>query len=81
MRLSEHPPYIFLKEGKAVGIAVDLLSMVYERTGIKFQYGMASTPFPDALKGLIQREGPDLICSLRVTPEREKGNCSRKTAP
>ncbi len=72
VRFSEHPPYLFSKKGKPVGIAVDMLNVVSEHTGIKFQYGMASPPFPVILKGLIEHEGPDMICSLRFTSEREE---------
>jgi signal transduction histidine kinase/ABC-type nitrate/sulfonate/bicarbonate transport system substrate-binding protein len=79
VRFSEHPPYIFSNDGKPVGIAVDLHKLVFERTGIKFQYGMASPPFTVSLKGLIQHTGPDLISSLAVTPEREKKISFTKT--
>jgi two-component system sensor histidine kinase EvgS len=72
VRLAEHAPYLYSKDGKPVGIAVDLINAVSERTGIKFQFAMASPPFSADLKDLIQHEGPDVITSLNPTPEREK---------
>jgi len=72
VRVTDHLPYLYAKDGKPVGIAVDLINAVSERTGIKFDFVMPSPPFSADLKGLIQHKGPDLIASLVSTPEREK---------
>jgi len=68
----QHPPFFYVKDGKVVGIAVDLLNEVAERTGLTFQYEPNPDHFADVLKGLIDHEGPDLVGALMPTPEREE---------
>ena len=72
VRLSEHPPLMFTKDGKPVGIAVDLMNVVSERTGVALEFTSGPLPFPAALEGLVRHEGPDVIARLNPTPEREK---------
>jgi PAS domain S-box-containing protein len=72
VRVTDSPPYLYYKDGKPFGIAVDLINAVSERTGIKFHFVMPSPPFSVDLKGMIQHTGPDLISTLMPTPEREK---------
>ncbi len=72
VRVTDSPPYLYYKDGKPFGIAVDLINAVSERTGIKFHFVMPSPPFSVDLEGLIQHAGPDLISTLVATPEREK---------
>lgn len=72
VRVTDSAPYLYSKDGKPVGIAVDMINAVSERTGIKFHFVMPSPPFSADLKGLIQHAGPDLIATLMPTPEREK---------
>jgi PAS domain S-box-containing protein len=72
VRVTDSAPYLYSKDGKPVGIAVDMINAVSERTGIKFHFVMPSPPFSTDLKRLIQHAGPDLIATLMPTPEREK---------
>jgi len=72
VRVTDSAPYLYPKDGKPVGIAVDMINAVSERTGIKFHFVMPSPAFSTDLKGLIQHAGPDLIATLMPTPEREK---------
>jgi formate hydrogenlyase transcriptional activator len=72
VRLVQYPPYLFSKDDKNVGITVDLLNEVTEKTGIKFRFDTDSPPFKLALRGIIQHEGPDLFIALTPNPEREK---------
>ena len=72
VRVTDFAPYLYTKDGKPVGIAVDLINAVSERTGINFNFVLPSPLFSDDLKGLIKHSGPDLIATLTPTPEREK---------
>jgi two-component system, NarL family, sensor histidine kinase EvgS len=44
VRVTDSPPYLYYKDGKPFGIAVDLINAVSERTGIKFHFVMPSPP-------------------------------------
>lgn len=68
----QHPPYLYLKDGKVVGIAVDFLNKISENTGIKFQYKNKLDKFTDVLNGLKDHKGPDLVTAIMPTPKREK---------
>jgi len=72
VRFWQHPPYFYLKDGKVVGLAVDLLNTISENTGITFQYKNNLDNFSDVLKGLKEHTGPDLVGAMMPTPEREK---------
>jgi ABC-type amino acid transport substrate-binding protein/ABC-type nitrate/sulfonate/bicarbonate transport system substrate-binding protein len=73
VRVVNIPPYIILKEGaEPEGISIDYLNFIAERTGVKFEFRFSGKPFPEALDGLIEHSGPDLISSMLPTPEREK---------
>ena len=75
----QHPPFFYSKDGKVVGIAVDLLNAISKNTGIKFQIKNRLDRFSDVLKGLKEHEGPDLVGALMPTTERE--NSIRFTIP
>ncbi len=68
----KHPPLFYLKDGKVVGIAVDLLNTISENTGLSFQYENRLDPFADVLKGLKDHNGPDVVGALMPTADREK---------
>jgi len=61
-----------LIDGKPVGIAVDFIEEISERTGIKFHFVMNSPSFSIDLKRLMEHTGPDMISTLMPTLEREK---------
>ena len=69
---TDHAPLMSFKGGKPFGISADLLNEVSERTGIKFDIVKPLRDFPSALKGLTDRDGPDLMAGLNPTPKREK---------
>ena len=68
----KHQPLFYLKDGKVVGIAVDLLNKISADTGLSFQYENRLDLFADVLKGLKDQNGPDLVGALMPTAEREK---------
>jgi|GEM_PF-882184 len=72
VRIGEYRPNYFTKDGKAFGIAIDMLHEIEQRTGIKFHFVIPSPPFAEDLKGLIEHTGPDLLPSLQSNVEREK---------
>jgi PAS domain S-box-containing protein len=67
-----YPPTYFVKDGKAHGVAIDLLSAISKRTGVRFQFLIDVSPFNQDLEGLVNHTGPDLLPSLQDSPEREK---------
>ncbi len=52
--------------------SIDYLKFIAERTGVEFEYYSSGKTFPQALNGLINHQGPDLISILVPTPDREK---------
>ena len=69
---TEHAPLMTFIDGRPSGISVDLLNQVAERTGIKFEIGKPLMDFPSAMKGVVEKTGPDVMAGLNPTPEREK---------
>lgn len=72
VRVANAEPYIFLREGKPQGIAIDLLNLISERTGLKFRFIVPSPSFAIDLERIARHESPDLISTIMRTPEREK---------
>ena len=72
VRVGKHKPYQSFKNGRPVGISFDLLNAVSGLTGIRFQFEEPGISFADALKGITEHEGPDLLPSIMPTSEREK---------
>lgn len=68
----QHPPYFYLKNGKVVGLSVDLLNKVSEKTGVIFQFENKLGRFADILEGLKKHEGPDLVGAMMPTIDRKK---------
>jgi ABC-type amino acid transport substrate-binding protein len=62
VRVTSFPPYIFLAEGaEPKGIAIDYLKLIAERSGITFVFMRETRGYNQAIKGLIDLQGPDLI--------------------
>ena len=72
VRGTDQAPYMFFRNGKAVGISADLIRIISEYTGINFHFVIPSPPFSADLQSLIQHTGPDLFGSLTPTQERKK---------
>jgi PAS domain S-box-containing protein len=73
IRVTDYPPFMIVKKGmEPTGIAIDYFNLIARRTGIKFNYNLSERPFADALKGMQNREGPDLMTIIARTAEREK---------
>ena len=72
VRGTDQAPYMFFRDGKAVGISADLIRIISEYTGINFHVVIPSPPFSADLQSLIQHTGPDLFGSLTPTQERKK---------
>jgi len=71
VRVANAEPYIFVRNGKPQGIAVELLSLISQRSGVKFRYIMPSPSFAEDLEKIARHEGPDLISTIMRTPQRE----------
>lgn len=72
-RVTDYPPFMIVKKNmEPTGIAIDYFNLIARRTGIKFNYNLSERPFADALKGMQNREGPDLMTIIARTAEREK---------
>ncbi len=73
VRIVNFPPFIIVpKDQKPTGICIDYLNLIAQRTGVNFKYIITSQPFAEALEGLKQQRGPDLIATMMRTKEREK---------
>jgi ABC-type amino acid transport substrate-binding protein len=72
VRVADYPPFIIVrKDKKSAGMSMDYLNLIADRTGIKFKYVFETLPRQEALEGLKQRQGPDLIQCMVRTPDRE----------
>jgi len=72
VRVADYPPFIIVrKDKKPAGMSMDYLNLIADRTGIKFKYVFETLSRQEALEGLKQRQGPDLIQCMIRTPDRE----------
>ncbi|MGB5749965.1 MAG: transporter substrate-binding domain-containing protein, partial [Desulfobacterales bacterium] len=69
VRIVNFPPYTILGQGKPTGIVPDYLKRITEQTGVEFELVEASSPYAEALRGLQNLEGPDVIPSIMFSPE------------
>ena len=69
---TEHAPLMTYIDGKPTGISIDFLNEVSKRTRIKFEIGKPDRDFSSAIKGLMEKTGPDVIACLNATPEWEE---------
>ncbi|GEM_PF-3142476 len=71
VRVVHFPPFFIVKNDRQpTGVCFDYLQLIAERTGVNFQYDITTQPFTEALEGLKQHRGPDLIATMMRTPER-----------
>ena len=72
VRLGNAPPFM-LTDGKIRGIAIDYLTHIFNRNGIKFQYVSESdVTWPQALHYIEQHEVVDMVPTAKITDERKK---------
>ena len=69
VRIVNFPPYTILGQGKPTGIVPDYLKRITEQTGVKFKLEETSSTYAEALRGLQNLEGPDVIPSMMFSPE------------
>jgi PAS domain S-box-containing protein len=73
VRVTDFPPYIISKKnGPPEGIAIDFLKIIAERTGVKFNFVSSGKTFREAMQGIKNHQGPDVIATVVRTPEREE---------
>ena len=73
VRFGNLPPYSIVKEGSdPEGISIDYLKLIANRAGIKIDFHSSGQTFSEALIGLEERQGPDLITSMKRTAERQE---------
>ena len=74
------PPYIIpQKDSDPTGIAIDHLKLIAERTGIRLKYHSSGKTFAEALDGLKNQQGPDMISTIVPTQNRQRSiNFSRE---
>lgn len=72
VRIGSAPPFMFT-DGKIEGIAIDYLTQIFNRNGIKFHYiGESEVTWPQALKYIEQHEVVDMVPTAKITDERKK---------
>jgi PAS domain S-box-containing protein len=69
--VSNMPPYMKVTKGRPPeGIAIDYLSLITQRTGIKFSYQVIDRPFSELLENMKQGQYFDLVPI--IVPRRER---------
>ena len=72
IRIGSAPPFM-LTDGKIRGIAIDYLTNVFNRNGIKFSYVQESeVTWPQALKYIEKHDVVDMVPTAKITGERKK---------
>lgn len=72
VRVISFPPFIIAEKGREpAGISIEYLSRIAECTGIRLRYVFSTRPWKEAIEGLKQKQGPDLITPMMRTTERE----------
>jgi polar amino acid transport system substrate-binding protein len=66
---SNFPPFIYVKDGKSVGLLVEILNAAAAREGIEIVF--LSVPFAQ-VHGTLKNGVADAIVPLAMTPERRK---------
>jgi ABC-type amino acid transport substrate-binding protein/two-component sensor histidine kinase len=73
VRIGDAPPYIIPnKDGEPTGIAIDYLKLIAERTGVNIEYFDSGKTFHQALEGLKDHQGPDLMPAIVDTEGRQE---------
>ncbi len=63
------PPFNFVKKGRPQGLALDYVSAIFSKLGIKPEF--VPIPWADALDGISRQEKVDLLPTIVRNPERE----------
>ena len=71
-RFHQHPPYMYLEEGRATGLTADLLDRISGVVDIEFRIEKSPSRWSDDLQRLVRHEDVDVLPSIMATPEREK---------
>ncbi len=72
VRIGNAPPFM-LTDGKIRGIAIDYLTHIFNRNGIKFQYvNESEVTWPQALHYIKQHEVVDMVPTAKITDDRKK---------
>lgn len=72
VRIGSYPP-LMLSDGKIAGIAIDYLTTIFNRNGIKFSYVQESkVTWPQALKYIEQHDVVDMVPTAKITDDRKK---------
>jgi len=72
VRIGEAPPFM-LTDGKIRGIAIDYLTHIFNRNGIKIKYiPKSEVTWPQALDYIKQHEVVDMLPTAKITDERKK---------
>ncbi|MBW2690290.1 MAG: transporter substrate-binding domain-containing protein, partial [Deltaproteobacteria bacterium] len=58
--------------GQPLGIAIDHLKLIAQRTGVNFKYEVTTQPFAEFLKSIKKHQGSDLTPVLVQNPERDE---------
>lgn len=73
VRVVDLPPYMIVQAGQPpVGIAIDHLNLIAQRTGIKFSYEISEQPFSEFLKDMKKGKGVDLSPFIIPRLERQE---------
>lgn len=73
VRVVDFPPFLIVKKDNLPnGVCIDYIDRIAQHTGIHFKYDVTTQPFAEALQGLKQHIGPDLITTMMSTPDRKK---------
>ena len=72
VRIGNIPPFM-ISDGKIQGIAIDYLTYIFNRNGIKYKYiSESEVTWPQALKYIEQHDVVDMVPTAKVTEERKK---------
>ena len=72
VRIGNIPPFM-ITDGKIQGIAIDYLTYIFNRNGIKYKYiSESEVTWPQALKYIQQHDVVDMVPTAKVTEERKK---------
>ena len=66
---NDFPPFIYIKDGKSVGLLVDILNAAARREGLEIVF--VSVPFAQ-VHGTLTDGKADAIVPLAITPDRRK---------
>jgi ABC-type amino acid transport substrate-binding protein len=71
VRVTSYPPFMFVDADGPKGISIDYLKLIFERTGITYEFRVETRPFSEALKSFKALKGPDLLPTIVPAIKRE----------